>query len=80
MKEQGHCPPGVCPGTSAHGVTVALYVHCNHPLLQAQARSPPWDAPVRSCGSLAAALAKTMMAALACRGMWPCTRPWWCCC
>ena len=32
MKEQGHCTPGVCPGTSAHGVTVSLYVHCNHPL------------------------------------------------
>ena len=34
MKEQGHGTPGVCPGTSAHGVTVALYVHSNHPLLQ----------------------------------------------
>ena len=43
MKEQGHCPPGVCPGTSAHGVTVSLYVHCNHPLLQLK-RALPWDA------------------------------------
>ena len=43
MKEQGHGTPGVCPGTSAHGVTVALYVHCNHPLLQLK-RALPWDA------------------------------------
>ena len=43
MKEQGHCTPGVCPGTSAHGVTVSLYVHCNHPLLQLK-RALPWDA------------------------------------
>lgn len=43
MKEQGHCTPGVCPGTSAHGVTVSLYVHCNHPRLQLK-RALPWDA------------------------------------
>ena len=43
MKEQGHCTPGVCPGTSAHGVTVALYVDYNHPLLQLK-RALPWDA------------------------------------
>jgi hypothetical protein len=42
-KEQGHCTPGVCPGTSAHGVTVSLYVHCNHPRLQLK-RALPWDA------------------------------------
>ena len=33
MKEQA-IVRSVCPGTSAHGVTVSLYVHCNHPLLQ----------------------------------------------
>jgi hypothetical protein len=43
MKEQGHCTPGVCPGTSAHGVTVAIYVDYNHPLLQLK-RALPWDA------------------------------------
>ena len=43
MKEQGHCTPGVCPGTSTHGVTVSLFIHCNHPLLQLK-RALPWDA------------------------------------
>ena len=72
MKEQGHCTPGVCPGTSAHGVTVSLYVHCNHPLLQLKRARR--GTPSRSCGVIGSALAKTPMAALACRGMWPCTR------
>ena len=43
MKEQSHCTPGVCPGTSANGVTVSIYVYYNHPLLQLK-RALPWDA------------------------------------
>jgi hypothetical protein len=43
MKEPGHGPPGVCPGPSAHGVTVARSVHGHHPLLQLK-RALPWDA------------------------------------
>jgi hypothetical protein len=43
MKEQGDCTSGVCPGASAHGVTVALSVDYNHPLLQLK-RALPWDA------------------------------------
>jgi hypothetical protein len=43
MKEQGHCTLGVCPGTSAHGVTVSIYVDYNHQLLQLK-RALPWDA------------------------------------
>ena len=42
-KEQGRGTLWAPPRTSAHGVTVALYVHCNHPLLQLK-RALPWDA------------------------------------
>ena len=43
MKEQGHCTPGLCPGATANGETVSIYVHPNHPLLQLK-RALPWDA------------------------------------
>jgi len=43
MKEQGDCTSGVCPGASANGETVSIYVPLNHPLLQLQ-RALPWDA------------------------------------
>ena len=43
MKEQSHWTPGVCPGTSANGVTVSIYVDHHHPLLQLK-RALPWQA------------------------------------
>ena len=43
MKEHGPCTPGGCPGTSANGVTVALYVASNPPRLPRK-RALPWDA------------------------------------
>ena len=43
MKEQGHCTPGLCPGTTANGAIVSIAVHPNHPLLQRQ-RALPWEA------------------------------------
>src|SRR5262244_1462128 len=42
MKEQSHCTPGVCPGTSANGVTGSIYVDDHPPLLQLK-RALPWD-------------------------------------
>src|SRR5262252_4093755 len=43
MKERGQCTPGVCPGATANGQTVSIYVDHNHPLLQLQ-RALPWEA------------------------------------
>jgi hypothetical protein len=43
MKEQSHCTLGDCPGTSANGVTVSIYIDYSHPLLQLK-RALPWDA------------------------------------
>jgi hypothetical protein len=43
MEEQGDCMSGVCPGASATGETVSIYVDYNHPLLQLK-RALPWDA------------------------------------
>jgi hypothetical protein len=43
MEEQGDCTSGVCPGASANGETVSIYVPLNHPLLQLK-RALPWDA------------------------------------
>ena len=43
MKEQGDCTSGVCPGASAHGDMVSIYVPRHHPLLQLK-RALPWDA------------------------------------
>src|SRR5215475_2144517 len=43
MKERGQCTPGVCPGATANGQTVAIYVDHHHPLLQLQ-RALPWEA------------------------------------
>jgi hypothetical protein len=43
MQEPGDCTSGVCPGASATGATVSLYVDHNHPLLQLQ-RALPWEA------------------------------------
>ena len=34
MKEHDDCTRGVCPGASAHGETVQVYVAHTHPLLQ----------------------------------------------
>ena len=42
MEEHGDCTSGVCPGASANGETVSLYVPYNHPLLQLQ-RALPWE-------------------------------------
>ena len=42
MEEHGDCTSGVCPGASAHGDTVSIYVPPNHPLLQLK-RALPWD-------------------------------------
>jgi hypothetical protein len=43
MEEQGDCTFGVCPGASANGETVSIYVDHNHPLLQLK-RALPWEA------------------------------------
>lgn len=43
MEEHGDCTSGVCPGASATGATVSIYVPHNHPLLQLK-RALPWDA------------------------------------
>jgi hypothetical protein len=43
MKEQGHCTSGVCPGATANGEIVQVYVDYNYPLLQLK-RALPWDA------------------------------------
>jgi hypothetical protein len=43
MEEQGDCTSGVCPGASASGETVSIYVDHNHPLLQLK-RALPWEA------------------------------------
>ena len=39
MKEQGDCTSGVCPGASANGETVSIYVRSQPPAAPAQARS-----------------------------------------
>jgi hypothetical protein len=43
MKEQDHCTPGLCPGTTENGAIVSVAVNPNHPLLQLQ-RALPWEA------------------------------------
>src|SRR2546425_5825118 len=43
MEEHGDCTSGGCPGASAHGETVSIYVDHNHPLLQLK-RALPWEA------------------------------------
>jgi hypothetical protein len=43
MKERAHCTPGGCPGATAHGEIVQVYVAYNHPLLQLK-RALPWEA------------------------------------
>jgi hypothetical protein len=43
MKEQEHCTPGLCPGTTENDVIVSIAVPLNHPLLQLK-RALPWEA------------------------------------
>ena len=43
MKERAYCTPGVCPGATATGEIVSIYVDHNHPLLQLK-RALPWAA------------------------------------
>jgi hypothetical protein len=43
MKEHDDCTRGVCPGASAHGENVQVYVAHNHPLLQLKC-ALPWEA------------------------------------
>ena len=43
MKEHDDCTRGICPGASAHGETVQVYVAHTHPLLQLK-RALPWEA------------------------------------
>src|SRR5262245_3741093 len=43
MKERAYCTPGVCPGATANGERVQVYVAYNHPLLQLK-RALPWEA------------------------------------
>jgi hypothetical protein len=43
MKEQDHCTPGRCPGTTENGEIVSIAVNPNHPLLQLK-RALPWEA------------------------------------
>jgi hypothetical protein len=42
MEEHSDCTSGVCPGASAHGAIVSIYVPHNHPLLQLKG-TLPWD-------------------------------------
>ena len=42
MKEPSHCTPGLCPGATANGELVSIYVTPDHPLLQLK-RALPWD-------------------------------------
>ena len=78
MEAHRDCTSGVCPDASATGEFVSIYVDYNHPLLQLK-RALPWEGPLRGDDvPLAASRRKTSMAALACRGMWPCTCLWSC--
>jgi len=43
MKEHSDCTSGVCPGASANGETVSIYVPLDHPLLRLK-RALPWEA------------------------------------
>jgi len=43
MEEHRDCTSGVCPGASATGEFVSIYVDYNHPLLQLK-RALPWEA------------------------------------
>jgi hypothetical protein len=43
MEEQNDCTSGVCPGASATGETVSIYVDHHHPLLQRK-HALPWEA------------------------------------
>jgi len=43
MEEHGDCTSGACPGVSADGATISIYVPHHHPLLQLK-RALPWDA------------------------------------
>ena len=43
MKERAHCTPGGCPGATAPGEIVQVYVAHHHPLLQLK-RALPWEA------------------------------------
>ena len=43
MQAHGHCTSGVCPGASANGETVSIYVEYHHPFLRLK-RALPWDA------------------------------------
>jgi hypothetical protein len=43
MKEQDHCPLGLCPATTANGALVSIAVHLTHPLLP-RTRALPWEA------------------------------------
>jgi hypothetical protein len=45
MKAPNHCTPGVCPGATAQGETVSMYVADQPPLLQRK-RALPWEALV----------------------------------
>jgi hypothetical protein len=45
MKEHDHCTLEVCPGATAQGETVSIYVAYQHPLLQLK-RALPWEALV----------------------------------
>jgi hypothetical protein len=45
MKARAHCTPGVCPGATANGEIVSIYVDPNHPLLRLK-RALPWVALV----------------------------------
>src|ERR671923_2094857 len=43
MEEHSDCTSGVCPGASANGELVSIYVDYHHPLLQLK-RALPWEA------------------------------------
>ena len=43
MEEYHDCTSGVCPGASANGALVSIYVASHHPLLQRK-RALPWEA------------------------------------
>ena len=75
MEEQGDCTSGVCPGASATGETVSIYVDHNHLLLQLK-RALPWEALGEVMTRHWRQAGKTPMAARLTLE-WPCTCPWW---
>ena len=77
MKERPHCTPGVCPEAPRNVATVSIDVDPNHPLLQLKS-ALPWEALFEVMTRHWLKAGKKSMVDLACCGMSPYMRPWWC--